>query len=176
MTEERWLPVVGYEGLYEVSDLGRVKSMERRVRSPSGTRRVRERILRTKADTRGGYLHVPLSHDWIKKNWPVHKLVLTAFVGPCPLGKEARHFPDNNPTNNKLENLSWSTTDQNGKDKITHGTSPRGEKNVRHKLTEEQVRFIRASNWSNRYLSDHLSVSMCTVWQIRVGDTWSWLK
>jgi hypothetical protein len=73
----------------------------------------------------------------------VHLLVLETFVGPCPDGMEARHFPDNDPANNRLGNLQWSTHAENIADKVTHGTTLRGERNPKCKLTAEQVRAIR---------------------------------
>lgn len=73
----------------------------------------------------------------------VHRLVLEAFVGPCPKGMECRHFPDRSPSNNSIENLSWSTHKENASDMGFHGTSLRGETNPNAKLNANTVRLIR---------------------------------
>lgn len=108
---ERWLPVVGFEGRYEVSDLGRVKSLART--EPYGrhdgdhVRVKREKIL--KASPSGDYLTVRLKG----KTFFVHILVLTAFIGPKPEGECACHGPDFDGTNNKLTNLRWGSYKEN---------------------------------------------------------------
>lgn len=121
MTEERWLPVVGYEGLYEVSDQGRVKSLQRRVRDRKGFRLVRERILRWNQNG-FGYHTVVLCREGSKKTRSIHQLVLEAFVGPRPDGAVACHN-DGNPTNNQPSNLRWDTQSNNLYDAVRHGTN-----------------------------------------------------
>lgn len=74
----------------------------------------------------------------------VHQLVLEAFVGPCPAGMEACHFPDRNPSNNSLSNLRWDTHAANAGDQVRHGTDPKGERHGRAKLTAEHAVAIRA--------------------------------
>lgn len=76
------------------------------------------------------------------KKISVHRLVLLAFVGPCPEGMEACHN-DGDSTNNSLSNLRWDTPKNNHADKKKHGTVNLGEENPSAKLTEEQVRMIR---------------------------------
>lgn len=73
----------------------------------------------------------------------VHHLVLEAFVGPCPPGMECRHFPDRDPANNKLENLSWGTHADNLRDRKIHQTDNAGSRHGMSKLTERQVLQIR---------------------------------
>jgi len=113
---ERWLPVVGYEGFYEVSDLGRVRSMRRRV---AGGRAVR--ILKPCQYPRG-HLKVVLCVNGQKKDMLVHRLVAIAFIGPQPPGCEVCHY-DGNPANNVLGNLRWGTRGDNIRDSIRHGTN-----------------------------------------------------
>jgi len=71
----------------------------------------------------------------------VHRLVLLAFVGPCPQGMQARHFPRRN--GNRLENLSWATPLVNQRDREIHGTHNKGRRNYGAKLTAQNVRAIR---------------------------------
>jgi type II secretory pathway pseudopilin PulG len=100
--QERWLPVVGYEGAYEVSDKGRVRSVDRMV-------------LKGRPD-RNGYPRVNLRG----KTKTVHRLVLESFIGPCPDGQVACHANDIK-TDNRLENLRWDTPDANARDMVING-------------------------------------------------------
>ena len=69
----------------------------------------------------------------------VHHLVLFAFVGPAPDGMVGRHFPDRDPRNNHLDNLSWSSFTTNQQDRVVHGNDSRGEKNGQSKTTSSTV-------------------------------------
>ena len=120
---ETWLPVVGFEGLYEVSDLGSVRSLRRR--TPAGMRG--GKLLKASSDP-NGYQHVGLYRDGRGTTIRVHRLVLEAFVGPCPVGMEARHFPDPDKRNNALVNLGWTTSSTNNLDQVIHGTHPHARK------------------------------------------------
>lgn len=113
MSPEEWRAVPGYEGLYEVSNEGRVRSMKRR--GTSG------KVLAHKRAQRGGYLTVSLLRHCEQTTRPVHSLVLEAFVGPRPAGAEIRHL-DGDPTNARLGNLAYGTHSENARDKRAHGT------------------------------------------------------
>lgn len=80
----------------------------------------------------------------------VHKLVLEAFVGPCPLGMEACHYPDRTKTNCSLANLRYGTPKENSDDQLKHGTRQRGEKNGHAILTEKQVLAARRDRVKKR--------------------------
>lgn len=121
---ERWLAVVGLEGQYSISDEGRVRSEARHVVGRHGTRRCPERILKAQA-VKSGHLIADLGKQ--RRAARVHRLVLEAFVGPCPEGMEACHN-DGNPANNRLENLRWDTRRNNILDAIRHGTHPTASK------------------------------------------------
>lgn len=73
----------------------------------------------------------------------IHRLVLFAFVGPCPPGMNACHGPDQARTNCQLENLRWDTQKSNCADKIANGTDQKGQRHGRRKLTEDDVKEIR---------------------------------
>lgn len=112
--DEQWISVPGHEGLYEVSDFGRIRSIARYVRTGrggTGRRWLAARII-YQAPKRGGYMHVWLNKDGKRTCWRVHRLVLTAFVGPGQ-GLEAMHGPDTDVQNNALANLSWGTPQRN---------------------------------------------------------------
>lgn len=115
---ETWLPVVGYEGLYSVSDTGFVRSEKRVVvRSNGYPFPVRERVMKGSPDFYG-YMMIKLPGRGTR---PIHKIVMETFVGPCPTGMEVRHL-DGDPANNKLSNLSYGTHTDNMYDAIKHGT------------------------------------------------------
>ncbi len=91
-----------------------------------------------------GYLKVTCRIGGKERTGAVHKMVLDAFVGPCPEGMECRHL-DGNPANNRLKNLAYGTPKQNADDRMRHGHYARGEQHQNAKLTEEQVREIKAA-------------------------------
>jgi hypothetical protein len=108
----RWKPVPGYEGLYEVSDRGQVYSVPHRG--------VRGGILAHRYNT-NGYPQVALIYENKRWNASVHRLVLLAFIGPCPEGLVTRHL-DGNRANPRLENLTYGTPSENNRDCVRHGT------------------------------------------------------
>lgn len=123
---EQWRPVVGYEGYYEVSDQGRVRSVDRVVGRNGGLAsgrpvHIRGRMRKLHRNVVSGYLCVGLTKDGVGSTRTVHGLVMEAFVGPCPDGMEIRHL-DGDPENSFRSNLSYSTHSDNVMDKRAHGT------------------------------------------------------
>jgi HNH endonuclease/NUMOD4 motif len=114
---EQWLPIADYEGLYEVSDLGRVRSLPRE--TTSGLRG--GKILKPQPTNNFGHLKAHLSRNSKVKQVTIHRLVLAAFVGPCPEGMEVRHL-NGNAGDNRLSNLAYGTKTENVYDAIEHGT------------------------------------------------------
>lgn len=120
MPEPEWKPVVGYEGLYSVSDHGQVRSEARVTMRRNGRPiTVRERILRPGIN-RHGYPAVVLRDGRTSKTFKVHVLMLAAFVGPCPPGQEGLHADDVR-THNVLTNLRYGTRSQNIRDCVRNG-------------------------------------------------------
>lgn len=116
MPAEIWKPVAGYEGLYEVSNLGRVKSLDRIIdaKSKTGTpckRKIEGRILKNGKDGHG-YPHINLMKDGVKKNAAIHRLVAEAFL-PKVEGKEYVNHINSDYTNNCVDNLEWCTSSEN---------------------------------------------------------------
>lgn len=111
---ETWRPIPGREGIYEVSDHGRVRSLWRRT---SGGQH--EGLLRGSI-TAEGYRRVELRRDGGRDPQYVHRLVLEAFVGPCPDGMEACHGPGGS-LDNRVVNLRWDTSAENNHDIVRHG-------------------------------------------------------
>jgi hypothetical protein len=115
---ETWRAVAGYEGLYEVSDLGRVRSLPRD-NGLNGTA-AGGRVLKGTLSVAAGYVSVKLSANGRKKTMNVHSLVATTFLGPRPEGLVVRHL-DGDTCNNNLTNLRYGTPSQNGRDTVRHG-------------------------------------------------------
>lgn len=131
---ERWLPVAGHEGAYEVSDLGRVRSIGRWI-GPPGRRYLPGRVMRQGPRRDGTHHAVCLYRGKGRRSWFVHRLVLIAFVGPPTPGQVCCHN-DGDPHNNRLSNLRWGTHSENNQDCVAHGNNhykqrtacPRGHK------------------------------------------------
>jgi hypothetical protein len=175
--EEQWRDVPGYEGLYQVSSWGKVKSLSRQTRNGPGDNHwmwSKDRILAAPIDARG-YRYVGLPRfaadgqaTCTYKNHRVHLLVLAAFVGPLPQDQMGRHL-DNNKLNNRLDNLAYGTHQDNMNDKFVHGTNPAGSKNPGSKLSEDDVlairnAFVRGATQTSLALEYHVSVgSVCNI-------------
>jgi len=178
-TLERWLPVVDFEDDYDVSNLGRVCSLNRTVVTSRGPRRYPGKVLTpyVSPSTRG-YPFVKLSTPGLRGNYPVHILVLTAFAGRCPPGMEACHGPGGK-LDASLANLSWGTRAKNvGPDRLRDGQDNRGERHGSHKLTAEQVleiRHRRATGEELLPLAEEFGVDFRTISDISLGKDWAWL-
>lgn len=189
MSAERWRSVIGFEGKYEVSDRGRVRSVDRivttrqRKRDGSVVVHHRQGMILTPA-LRRGYPFVGLSalaSDGFhrSKMFSVHVLVLKAFVGPRPDGHVGCHF-DDNPLDNRLEKLRWGTHSDNHYDSVRNGTKPMGEAHNGSKLTKHTVLRISLyvegkigkGPYSTREIARWFSVCPATVTRIRDRTTW----
>lgn len=175
---EAWLPVLGYEGHYEVSNLGRVRSLDRKTyrRNRGGTlceRIERGKLLATPPNALG-YPRVHLSKEGVRWKTAVHILVCEAFHGPRPPGTEAAH-KDSDPTRALADNLRWDTPKGNSADRIGNGTSPVGERHPRARLTEADVLAIRASAEPGAVLAERYSIKQGTVYHIRAKRLWKHL-
>lgn len=136
-TVESWRPVVGYEGLYEVSDLGRV----RRVNAPNW-RTWAGRIIKVMPHA-SGYSRVTLTRDGKQEAAAIHRLVARAFIGPTPPGHHVNHM-DGDRANNRLDNLEIDTIGHNIRHSLWTGARKiMGEDNPLAKLNPDAVRAIR---------------------------------
>lgn len=179
-TTEQWKPVVGYEGLYEVSDHGRVRSLDRVVRMKNGVhRRLQGGALAPHMERRG-YASVKLSKDGVMRTLRVHNLVARAFIGPPTEGQIVCHC-DSNPSNNRASNLRWDTAQGNMDDMVAAGRAPWGARSGQAVLTDEIVRAAR-DRWVPRrvtipMLAEEYGVNASTLKNAlsKGGHSWRWL-
>lgn len=173
LTQETWRVVAGYEGLYEVSDLGTVRSLDHYVKHLRGGSRLCSGIIR-KTFPNQGYLKVHLSKHNHTQMCSVHQLVANAFLGPCPAEMQVAHW-DNNGLNPRLDNLRYATPAGNNNDKHRHGTQFQGEAVLTHKLTDDDVREIRialATGISKMSQARKFGVSHKTIRNLAAGLIW----
>jgi hypothetical protein len=135
-TIEVWKPVVNYEGIYSVSNLGRV-------RREISFKRASVRLLKPVSCPQG-YLSVKLNWQAKGKTFRIHRLVAIAYV-PNPLNKPEVNHIDGVKTNNRDSNLEWATPKENMQHAhyVLHAINRRGKENGRAKLTEETVKEVR---------------------------------
>lgn len=155
---EEWRPIPGHEGHYEISNHGRVRSLDRVLTTAAGYQRRHTGKLLTPRTLPNGYLKIHLGgrHDEY-----IHRLVLMAFVGPCPQGMECLHS-DGNPTNNHLLNLRWASPSDNAYDRVRHGTHNEATKTHcprQHRLEAPNLRTPDPGRNSRRCLACHRAYS-----------------
>lgn len=156
---EQWLPVVGLEGRYRVSDCGSVANQR--------TGRILKGYLND-----DGYLQFVL----LGRLKLAHRMVAEAFLGPAPSPNHLVCHNNNRPADNWVGNLRWDTQVGNLADRIENGTSVRGARNPKARLTESDVIAIRNSTASTRDLMEQFGVSKAAITAARSGRSWSWLK
>ena len=159
-----WREIPGWEGMYEASTKGQIRSIKRRHLGES---------LIMKTHLVSGYHQLKLSGNGRALHQKVHRLVLETFVGGCPEGNECRHLNGNRQDNNLL-NLRWGTKIENGADKAAHNSS-KGLHHGRQKLTPFQVFMIRESAVGSCVLAKQFGVTGTSISCIKSGRNWSWL-
>lgn len=159
---EQWLTVAGFEGYYEVSDLGRVRSVRagRCLKACIGA---------------SGYEQVDLSLHGKARSVNVHQLVATAFLGPAKPGMQVCHS-DGDRRNNRALNLRYGTPAENNADKARHGTTVRGAANNKAKLSAEDVivvRHLAAAGMAHRSIAQRFGVSRPAISYVVRRETWA---
>lgn len=172
MTAEIWKPVLGFEGLYEVSDRGRVRSLCRNTRS--GVRG--GRLLRPQPDV-SGHRRVTLYRNGRPERRFVHVAVLEAFVGPRPLQSMEALHGNGTPSDNFVANLRWGSRAENAQDRLAHGrqVDNRGSRHGNAKLNEtdvERIRDMRRTGCTQQQVAEWLEVSFSLISGIERGARW----
>jgi hypothetical protein len=170
---EEWMPVLGYSGLYEVSDQGRARRVKTQSGRPSG------RLMRP--GYRRDYLNYTLSYLNVQQTFCAHRLVWEAFNGPIPEGMQINH-KNGGKRDNRLTNLELCTPQEN----TAHAYSVLGrvrtppphkvgEANGRAKLKESdlpEIRRLRALGWSQQKIADQFGVNQTIISGILRGAYW----
>lgn len=173
--EEIWRDIKDYEGRYQVSNLGRVKSLSRYVacgKKGHGKRLVHERLLRPGSYCKSGHVSVVLGSG--ENGKPVHKLVMEAFVGIRPDNHDICHN-DGNPQNNTLENLRYDTRSSNNIDTFKHGRSMGCSKLNKQKVKEIK-NLIFNEKVSQAEVARRFDVSTSAIQSIYKGKTYKWVS
>lgn len=171
---KNWKPVVGYEGLYRVSECGCVESVNRTVVDTSGRSRFLSGRSLKPFKNKNGYMMVDLG----AKNGPrmhrVHVLVAAAFIGPRPNGMDVCHA-DGSRDNNSASNLRYASRSENMIDAVGHGRMGKalGSSHASAKLSPKEVLEIRSSDDSERKIAKKYNVSRGTITAVKSGRTWS---
>ena len=174
---EEWRAVDGFDGYYEVSDHGRIRTWkDKGARRP--IRRAEAPHLMRPAPNANGYLQTSLHHAGHRRVAAIHVLVAEVFIGPRPAGQVVRHY-DGNQLNNQISNLRYGTRKENAADSLRHGTFALGEVNGKSKLTQPQVIEIKAllrEGGTRRGIAEMFGVTHSAINSIASGESWSWLE
>lgn len=171
--EEIWKNVIGYENIYQVSNLFNVKKI-------SG---LKQGILKPQIN-KNGYFRIGLTKNNKRKQCLVHILVLESFVGPKPFPKAVCRHLDGNSSSKNILNLKWGTAKENTKDSIKHGTkyipnTLKGSKHPMAKLNDWKLRVIRRlledGCLTHREIAEIFEVKRECITKINNGIRWKLL-
>lgn len=175
---EEWRPIPGFEGLYEASNHGRVRSIDRicEIRMPYGVRRrfYKGKVL-SGGPHKGGYVLLHLYKNSARHVTTVHACVALAFLGPAPAGMVVCHR-DGNAEDSRLSNLRYGTPLENSADRVVHGTALSGEASPVAKLSAADVIAIRSSRGENQHVvAARYGVTNSNISAIQLGKSWKQL-
>lgn len=171
---EEWRDVVGYEGYYQVSDLGRVRSLDRRSRCRGGSTSFHKGVILSPALSKSGYFVCVLCVKGRMKTFLVHCLVASAFLGDKPHGFDVNHI-DTDKQNNLVGNLEYITKSANTSHAYKHGLCLNGELHPKAKLKDIDIPEIRRMISSGEDVSSvarRFGVVSATISRIAKGKTW----
>lgn len=171
--EENWKDIQEFKGKYQISNLGRIKSISRKVSNGSGFRNIEEKILTFKKG-RNGYIHAILNNINQKARY-AHRLVAIAFI-PNPKNKPYVNHINGIKDDNRVENLEWCTQSENLKHAYSNGFREpiRGNLNSNSKLSEEDAVNIKYNhtNLSHDHVAELYGISSTVAGNIRTGKKW----
>lgn len=176
---ENWKAIEGYEGIYEISDLGRVKVLPRMFIDKMGRSINTKEIIKVCPKNHRGYNRVQLTDKFKNKRiYSVHRLVAKAFI-PNPLNLPEVNHKLGVKTDNRASELEWCNKLYNEKHAIEMGLKPKGSKHKMAILDETQVRTILrcvSDKIRRKDLATYFKVSIQTIHAIAIGRNWGWIK
>ncbi len=168
--QEIWLDITGYEGLYQVSNYGHIKSLDRYVRCMNGTRFIKGQSISPNFSGRYGYFD--LSVDGIGRTVHVHRLVALHFVQNPDNKSDVNHI-DFDRRNNRADNLEWVTQKENIRHSVNSNRNAFGSRHGAAKLTEQQVLEIRSHGKGFMWLAKKYNTSYSNIKKIRAKKIWT---
>jgi len=171
--KEIWKDIVGYEGLYEISNLGRVKSYDRIIKHSIIGEYIKKGKDKVCMIGNHGYGSIKLTdYTGNSKKKLLHRLVAKTFI-PNPENKRTVNHKDGNKLNNSVDNLEWATDSEQQLHAFNTGLSSHtGQNNPSSKMIEDEVRFIRESNLKGVELAKMFNISPTTISSIRNKKIW----
>ena len=170
--QEVWKDVINYEGIYQVSNLGRLKSLSRYIKHWRGGFLNSKEMIKKPFKSKSGYLITELSKNSSKSKFLIHRLVAEAFI-PNPEGKPQVNHINGIKTDNRVENLEWNTRSENIKHADSKGLrNLKGVNNANAKLSEKEVIEIRQSENSIDALASNYNVGTTCIKRILNKKTW----
>ena len=174
---EEWRDIQNYEGLYQVSNLGRIKSVTRRVKNKVGYRLVKSKILTCRTD-KGGYKIIDLRKGTEKKTYRVHRLVAQAFILNLENKPEVNHKQEDRKDLNCVSNLEWMTSKEN----MNYGTlNERKAKRFSKKVYQYTLDNILIKEWNstkecgrNGFNDSHVGECCRGILKTHKGFKWSY--
>jgi len=169
---EIWKDIKGYEGKYQVSNLGRVKSLERKTKYLKSLKSVKETFLKERIN-RYGYVQAILYNDKPKTVY-THRLVAIAFI-PNTENKSDVNHKNGIKIDNREENLEWATRKENINHSFEMELSGKGQKHGRSKLTEIEAKEIKYGNKNlfQSEIAEKYGITQSQVSRIRLGKLWN---
>lgn len=172
--KEIWKDIAGFEGYYQVSNLGRVRSLDRLIKRKNGHHKRKGKILAQSSDKKG-YKRLQLHKNGMKSH-KVHRLVASAFIESYCQNLQINHI-DGDKSNNNLCNLEWVTPEQNTKHALKTGLISIGEKSKHSKIDEIQALTILTMPANKRkQLQETYGLSLSAIQHIQHGRSWKHLN
>ena len=169
---EIWKDIESYEGIYQVSNYGKIKSLKRNVLMKGKFNYFKEEKILNPSTHKNGYLAIGLTKENKTKTFKVHRIVALHFIDNFLNKPEINHI-DSDKSNNNVLNLEWCTSKENKEHAVKNKLNAFGEKSSGSKLTEKEVLEIRESNLSPTELSEKYKVNKGSISSIKNRKTWN---